>query len=69
MSPNKDINKETDGSISPTTIISSDKSLNSFKNNNNIIATKFTLTEFPDKNLIKNIGLDHTGVHSHEEGL
>ncbi len=23
---------------------------------------------YPDKNLIKNIGLDHTGVHSHEEG-
>tara|TARA_R100000353_G_scaffold153266_1_gene111854 strand:+ start:3475 stop:5835 length:2361 start_codon:yes stop_codon:yes gene_type:complete len=55
MSPNKDIGQETDGSISPTTIISSDKSLNSFKNNNNIIATKFTLTEFPDKDLIKNI--------------
>ena len=38
MSPNKDIGQETDGSISPTTIITNDKSLNSFKkNNNNII--------------------------------
>jgi len=56
MSPNKlDNSEETDGSTTPTTIISSDKSLNSFKNNNNIIAKKFTLTEFPDKNLIKNI--------------
>lgn len=55
MSPNKDIGQETDGSISPTTIITNNKSLNTFKNNNNKIATKFTLTEFPDKDLIKNI--------------
>tara|TARA_R110001592_G_scaffold48564_1_gene152692 strand:- start:40 stop:2283 length:2244 start_codon:yes stop_codon:yes gene_type:complete len=36
MTPIKDNSEET-GSITPTTIISSDKSLNSFKNNNNII--------------------------------
>ena len=34
MSPNKDIGQETDGSISPTTIITNNKSLNSFKKNN-----------------------------------
>ena len=37
MAATKDNNQDSDSSISPTTIISSDKSLNSFKNNNNII--------------------------------
>ena len=32
MSPNKNTSQETDGSISPTTIITNDKFLNSFKN-------------------------------------